>query len=108
MTDFENKTASYKIMFDAGGNRYRFFCERSGLEVCTTQPVQAESSEQELILAWEGEGKKYFNLCPTCGKWVSDAMYNPDTLECIICSPCQKSRQRELMQLGFGTGMKKR
>lgn len=107
MVDNGNKTACYKIMFDMGGNRYSFFCERSGLEVCTTQPVLAASSEKELMLAWECEGKKFFNLCPTCGRWVSDAMYNPDTLECVVCSPCEKSRQKELMQLGFGTGIKK-
>lgn len=90
MADTENKTASYKIIFDAGGNRYRFFCERSGAEVCSTQPVRAESSEQELMLAWNSEGKKYFNLCPMCGKWVSDKMYNPDALECVVCSPRER------------------
>lgn len=106
MTDPESKTASYKIIFDAGGNRYRFFCERSGLAVCTTQPVRAETSEQELLLAWDSEGKRRFNFCPTCGKWVSDAMYNPDTLECVVCSPWE-SRQKELAQLGFGIEMMK-
>lgn len=98
MTEDGKKTASYKIIFDAGGNRYRFFCERSGLAVCTTQPFRAETSQQELMLAWDSEGKKNFNLCPTCGRWVSDAMYNPDTLECVICSPLQQ----EPMRSGFG------
>ncbi len=105
MIGAENKTASYKILFDAGGNRYCFFCERSGSVVCTTQPVRADTLELELWLAWNNEGKKQFNFCPTCGKWVCDAMYNPDKLECVVCSPCEKSKQKELRQLGFGTGM---
>lgn len=96
MNEVEKKTASYKIIFDAGGNRYRFFCERSGAAVCTTAPVRADTMEQELLLAWKGEGRKYFNLCPECGRWVSDAMYNPDMLLCIACSPCEKSRRKGL------------
>ncbi len=33
------------------------------------------------------EGKAHFNLCHTCGKWISDVMYNADTLSCVDCTP---------------------
>lgn len=98
MNNTENKSAPYKIIFDAGGNRYRFFCERSGMAVCTTGPVRADTPEQELRLAWESEGKKQFNYCHKCDRWVSDEMYNPDTLECILCSPHEKKSRMKFFK----------
>ena len=47
-------------------------------------------SEEELRIAWENEGKKSFNFCHKCGRWVCDAMYNPDVLECVNCAPIEK------------------
>ena len=87
MTSRAKKTAAYRIITDAGGNRYRFFCDLSGAAMCTTQPVMAETQEEELMLAWESEGRKHFNLCHNCGKWVSDAMYNADVSHCVECTP---------------------
>lgn len=82
-----NPTARYKIISDTGGNRYQFFCDLSGALVCTTKPIRADTPEQELLLAWESEGKREFNPCRKCGKWVSDVMYNADVLECVECAP---------------------
>lgn len=82
-----NPTARYKIITDTGGNRYQFFCDLSGAHVCTTQPIRADTPEQELTQAWESQGKAEFNHCKKCGKWVSDAMYNPEVLECVECAP---------------------
>lgn len=79
-------TATYRVITDAGGMRYRFFCDLSGAAVCTSRPIQADTPE-ELMLAWEHEGRPQFNQCHKCGRWVIDAMYNPDTLECVDCSP---------------------
>ena len=79
-------TAQYKIITDSGGNRYHFFCESSGMLVCITSPIRADTQEEELKLAWETEGKKHFNVCNKCSKHVSDAMYNADTGECVDCS----------------------
>ena len=84
------KTAPYKIIADSGGNRYRFFCEASQAAVCITGPVQGSTPEEELLLAWETEGKQHFNRCHKCGKWICDAMYNADTLECVDCAPWQE------------------
>lgn len=81
-----NKTAGYKIIADSGGSRYRFFCYVSGMVLCTTQPVRADTLEKELTLAWEGEGKAHFNRCKKCGRWICDVMYNADTGECVDCS----------------------
>ncbi len=81
------KAANYKIVADAGGNRYLFFCDLSGAHVCTTRPYHADTPEEELALAWEKEGKMHFNLCHKCGKWVISAVYNPEVLECTDCAP---------------------
>lgn len=86
----ENRTASYKIIADAEGNRYRFFCERSGLALCTTHPIRAETPEEELRIAWETESRTHFNKCQRCGKWVSDLMFNVETSECVMCSPWEE------------------
>ncbi|MBQ2667686.1 MAG: zinc-ribbon domain-containing protein [Clostridia bacterium] len=90
MPDKANKTARYKILAGADGNRYRFYCDVSGALVCTTEPVFLDTPENELEFAWKSEGRKYFSLCHRCGRWVSDAMYNIDTLECVECSPWEE------------------
>ncbi len=91
MVHRENRTAKYKIITDSGGNRYRFFCEASGAAVCTTKPVRSDTKEKELSLAWELEGKQYFNRCPKCGRFVCDTMYNADVCECVDCAPWEKT-----------------
>lgn len=82
-----NATASYRVTADGGGNRYCFYCDVSGIAICTTRPVQTGSADKDLLTAWENEGKRLFNLCRKCGKWVSDVMYNPDVLQCVDCAP---------------------
>lgn len=84
----KNKTATYRIITDEDGRRrYRFFCDISGAVGCTTKPQGGKASEQELMSAWESEGRECFNHCHKCGKWVSDVMYNADVLECVFCAP---------------------
>lgn len=99
MIDRANRTAAYRIITDAGGNRYRFFCDLSGAAMCTTEPVLAETQEQELALAWESEGRQHFNHCHNCGKWVCDAMYNADVCHCVACTPWEE-RPRYCSQCG--------
>lgn len=79
--------ARYKIIAGTEGNRYQFFCDVSGALVYTSEPVLLTSQNQELKFVWESEGKKHFNKCQKCGKWVSDIVYNVETLECVDCSP---------------------
>lgn len=81
------KTATYKIVPDVDGNRYRFYCDVSGAFVCMTKPYKANTPEQELLLAWEAEGKQHFNVCHKCGKMVIDTVYNPEVFECTDCAP---------------------
>lgn len=83
----EQRIATYKVIHDAGGNRYKFYCEASGALVCTTGVYNADSPEEELCLAWEQEGKQHFNPCHKCGKLVADVMFNPDVFECVECAP---------------------
>lgn len=77
----------YRIVPDRGGNRYLFFCDASGALGCTTNPIRAATAQEELRLAWEQEGKRQFNLCHKCGKWVIDSMFNADVLQCVDCAP---------------------
>ena len=49
----EKTIATYKIVADAGGNIYKFYCDLSGALVCTTKPYKADTPEEELQLAWE-------------------------------------------------------
>ena len=80
-------TAVYKIMSDTGGNRYRFYCALSGALACTTTPTYAQTPEEELRLAWEAVGRRHFNLCHKCRRWVIDAVYNADVFACVDCAP---------------------
>ena len=81
------KTAAYQMVSERAGRRCRFFCDRSGALVYTSDPLPTDDREDSLMWAWYGGGRKHFNLCPSCGRWVSDPMYNADTLECVACSP---------------------
>ncbi len=84
-----NKTADYKIIKEKGGNRYEFYCGLSRALVCTSEPMQEETPDEELVLAWNKFGKTHFNRCHKCGKWVTGAMYNPDVLSCVQCTPIE-------------------
>lgn len=90
MGDGAFASARYRVLRGASARQYQFFCELSGALVCTTKPICFEPLEQELRFAWESEGKRHFNRCRCCGKWVSDVMYNADTLECVFCSPWEE------------------
>lgn len=82
--------APYLVLQDSGGMRLRFFCEVSGAAVWTTQSLPVQPIETALAKAWASEGREHFNRCHRCGKWVSDVMYNPNTLECVECSPWEE------------------
>lgn len=88
----KTKTATYKIISRSDGYRIvQFFCDASGMLLFSTDPIFTSTEEEALRIAWEGEGKKRFNLCHKCGKWVSAVMYNADTLECVDCSPWENA-----------------
>ena len=89
----KRSTAAYKIVSDSGGNRYQFFCDLTGALLCTTQIFNDDDPDHALMLAWETEGKNYFQFCHKCGKWVMDAMYNADALECVACAPWENTPQ---------------
>jgi len=81
------KNAAYKMVSDAGGNRYKFYCDVSGALACTTELIRAKTPGEELQIAWETVGRLHFNLCHKCKRWVIDAVYNADVLECVECAP---------------------
>ena len=83
----KNLTADYKIKYEEKGHRYQFICGLSGAVVCTTKLFDGDISETELIQVWETEGRKCFNQCHSCGKWVIDAMYNVEVFKCVDCAP---------------------
>ena len=86
MASSSHPIAKYKVIPTEKGNKYRFFCEASGMAICTTNPIYANSKEDELSIAWNSEGRKQLNKCHKCGKWVSNVMYNANTFECVYCS----------------------
>ncbi len=86
----DTRTARYKILPGQAGNRYRFFCGASGAAVCTTAEFAGKSAEAELLLAWESEGREYFSLCPQCGRFVCDTMFNADVCQCVDCAPWEQ------------------
>lgn len=90
MTNEKHKAAAYKIIPTQVGNRYSFFCELSGMLVCTTGTYYADVPEAELSAAWAAEGKKNFNYCHMCGRWVDSIVYNPDKLMCVNCAPLEE------------------
>ena len=84
----ERKTATYKALEDSGGYRFMFYGDLSGAHVCTTKEIYYGNTQEEALqAAWQAEGRKHFNQCRKCGKWVSLAMYNVDVLECVVCAP---------------------
>lgn len=105
-----NSTAKYKVISEKSGNIYQFFCDLSGALCCTTKPIKAENADEELQIAWINEGRKMFNKCSNCGKWVNDIVFNPDTLQCVACSPweitgdsqSEQSSIKILSEFGFG------
>ncbi len=88
MVKEDRRTAPYKIVAETTAGRvFRFFCEASGAAVCTTKLIQADTDNEALLFAWQNEGKNHFNKCHACGRWICDAMYNADVLNCVDCSP---------------------
>ena len=110
-----NKTATYKCTTDSGGRRYSFYCDISHAIVCSTEPIRRQTVEEELEYAWKITGEKYFNKCKKCGRWVIDSLYNPEKLECVVCSPwetdvvIEKEQAATRNEFGFGPdAMKKK
>ena len=56
-------TAEYQLVPAEKGSCYRFFCAVTGAALCTQEAYRAEDPEQELLLAWEREGRGQFNQC---------------------------------------------
>ena len=83
----KDRIAKHKVTEEEGGNRFQFFCELSGAHAGTTKIIPGPVTEETLRMAWETEGRFLLNYCHQCGKWVSDAMYNADVLECVECTP---------------------
>ena len=84
----EKKVATYKAVPDGDGYRFLFYCDVSEAHVYTTKGVYGgDSEEAALFAAWQEEGRRHFNFCHRCGRWVIDAVYNAEVLECVECAP---------------------
>ena len=82
------KTAAYRIATDSSGNRiFRFYCDISGELCCVTKPIQADTENAALEIAWETEGRWAFDRCPRCGRYVSSAMFNINAERVWIVPP---------------------
>ena len=109
-----NRTATYKYSADSGGRRYSFYCDVSGAIVCSTEPIKLKTLDEELQMAWKMTGENCFNRCRKCGRWVIDSLYNPEKLECVVCSPWEtdleirKEQENVRDEFGFGPGVMKK
>lgn len=82
----EHRTAACRKITQSTGFRYQFLCDLSGALVCTTRLQNEDDPEQ----AWREQARGMFSRCRRCGRWVSDPMYNAETLECVQCSPWEE------------------
>ena len=104
-------TAKYQVIQDAGGWRFRFYCDASGALGCATEVYRGERPEDALaagphlqilgialificlmiltnaILQTYGKEKLPIFTVIACGRWVITAMYNVDSLQCVDCAP---------------------
>ncbi len=108
----KSRMATSKLIAKAEELRYRFYCDLSGLSVYTSKPIRADTEEM-LFQVWQAEGSKQFNQCHKCGRWVCDAMFNADVLQCVACAPWEKDdlgdqRIHNMEELGFGPSTMKR
>lgn len=83
----KQRVPAYKTAREGDGVRYKFLCELSEAAVCTTEAYEAPTVEEGALLAWEKEGRSHFNYCKRCSRYVSDAMFNVEVLECVACAP---------------------
>lgn len=83
-------TAAYQIIQEETGSRYHFRCGVTGARFTNNRTYHAQTPQQELLLAWQTEGRSHFNQCQRCGNWVVDAAYNPLVLECVVCAPFEE------------------
>ena len=83
----EITTAKYKAVVDGAGYRFLFYCDISDAHVYTTKGIYNGDMADALLAAWQSESREHFNKCHRCGKWVMDAVYNAEVLECVECAP---------------------
>lgn len=79
-------TAPYKRFKTQNGVRFKFYCGITGALACESQEY-GDENEDTLMLAWENDGRRHFEFCHKCGKWVISAAYNPEVFECTDCAP---------------------
>ena len=77
---------AYEVQNTPLGKRCTFFCELTGVRVCTTEPVYGKDPHRALQIA-QGKAKTHFNRCPGCGRWVCDNAFNMDEGKCVECAP---------------------
>ena len=59
------KTATYRVVTDAGGGKsFRFYCDLSGELCCVTKPLRADTEQAALALAWETEARRAAGSSP--------------------------------------------
>lgn len=81
------QTARYQVTADSGGWVFRFFCDSSGELCCVTPPIQGDTQAEALDIAWQSEGRRHFNRCDKCRRYVSSAMFNLTAGQCVDCAP---------------------
>jgi len=66
------------------GYRFQFYCAYCAASH-TTGRIHSDSRATAHEIA-KSEARRYFNLCPECGRWVCDAHYNENEMICVECA----------------------
>lgn len=82
-------TARNKMHSEGNTYSFLFYCHYCGAGY-TTSPITTKNEYEAFTLA-KRRAQPYFNLCHKCRKWVCDAHYNENFMQCIECAP--KSEQ---------------
>ena len=75
MINEKHKTAAYKIIPSQGGNRYSFFCELSGMLVCTTGTVLCRRFRGRAFGGMGSGGQEKILIYATCAADGSIRLY---------------------------------
>ena len=79
------------------GYCFHFSCSVCGGPVNVL--VKTEDYSAAVITAQQ-EGRRLFNRCHICGRWVCDAHYNEAVLSCTKCAPRASARKVKIRICG--------
>ena len=78
-------TAKHAMLSADGWFAFQFYCDLCQ-NAYTIGRIISPSPDEALAIA-AAEARRHFNRCHRCDKWICDACYNADEMECAECRP---------------------